>query len=122
MSSQIKEELSTACSVPNLVLNPTRETKNNVVFPLEEFTIFLEQQYLVTKTIKCCSPLSIVNSSMDEPYPVRHDSWKQSEGQGGKEGSDEPRMNTRAVSHELMGEVISVSFLLFALASCDQDS
>lgn len=43
MSNQVNEELSTACSVPNMVLIPIGETNNNIVLALEEFTIFLEQ-------------------------------------------------------------------------------
>lgn len=69
--------------MPNIVLSPTCEAKTNIVFALEEFTVFLEQQYLIKKTIKCCSPLGIVNSGTDDPYPVGHDLWKWSEGQGG---------------------------------------
>lgn len=36
ISNQVNEELSTACSMHNIVLSPTGETKNNV-FVLEEF-------------------------------------------------------------------------------------
>lgn len=41
MSNQVNEELSTACSMPNIVLSPTKETKN-IIFAFEKFTIFLE--------------------------------------------------------------------------------
>lgn len=43
MSNQVNEELSAACSMPNMVLSPIGETNNNIVPALEEFTIFLEQ-------------------------------------------------------------------------------
>lgn len=39
MSNQVKEELATSCSIPNIVLSPTRHMKNNMVFALEDFTI-----------------------------------------------------------------------------------
>lgn len=68
----------------NIVLNPTEEIKNNIVLALEEFSTFIEQQYLITKIIKYCCSLSIVNSSRADPQPMEHDSRKQSEG---KEGS-----------------------------------
>lgn len=41
MSNQVNEELSTACSMPNIVLSPTKETKN-IILAFEKFTIFLE--------------------------------------------------------------------------------
>lgn len=48
MSSQVNEELPTDCAVLNFVLSSPRETKT-IVFALEEFITFLEQQYLITK-------------------------------------------------------------------------
>lgn len=73
--------------MPNILLSPTEGAKNNIV--LQEFTIFIEQQYLITKMIKYWSSLGIVNSGRADPHPVGHDSGKQLEGQGGMEGSSE---------------------------------
>lgn len=72
--------------MPNIVLSPPEEIKNNIVLALEEFTIFIEQQYLIIKIIKYCCSLGIVNSSRADPHLAGHDSGKQSEG---KEGSSE---------------------------------
>lgn len=79
--------------MPNVLLSPPTEgTKKiiNTVLALEKFTAFTEQQYLITTTIKYCCSLGMVNSGRADPHPVQCDSGKQSEGQGGKEGSCGP--------------------------------
>lgn len=79
--------------MPNIVLSPTRETKN-IILAFEKFTIFLEQQYLITKTIKCCCSSCIVNSGRDDPRPVGRDPGKQpglQRGIGGYEHWEQPK-------------------------------
>lgn len=71
--------------MPDILLSPTEGTKNNIALVLEEFAIFIEPRYLITKTINYCCSLGVVHSGRADPHPVGCDSGKQSEGQGGTE-------------------------------------